>query len=89
MAKNFDVSIKCLNCRGRHHVTLCERNLTSFGENKNAISPAGKEKALETQSTQSEPAKEDQNTKPAAFCGISTENRNPVLANDCGKDRES
>ena len=77
MAKDCDVSIKCFNCRGQHHVALCERNLTRFGENKNAISPGGKEKALETQSTQSEPAKEEQqNTKPAAFYGISTEAEN-------------
>ena len=62
--------------RGRHHVALCERNLTRFGENKNAISPGDEEKALETQSTQSEPAKEEQNTKPAAFCGMSTEAEN-------------
>ena len=64
------------------HVALCKRNLTRFGENKNAISPGGKEKALETQSTQSEPAKEEQNTEPAAFCGISTEaenNRKSIL----------
>ena len=51
--------------------------MVRFGENKNAISPGGKEKALEAQSTQSEPAKEEQqNTKPAALCGISTEAEN-------------
>ena len=76
LAKDCDVSIKYLNCSGRHHVAHCERNLTRFGENKNAISTGGKEKALETQSTQSEPAKEEQNTKPTAFCGISTEVEN-------------
>ena len=65
-----------VNCRGRRHVALCERNLTSFGESKNARSPGGKEKDLETQSSQPEPAKEEQNTKPAAFCGISTEAEN-------------
>ena len=96
LAKDCDVSIKCFNCRGwhHHHVAYCERNLTRFGENKNAISPCGKEKALETQSTQSEPAKEEQqNTKPSAFCGISTEAENSrkkySLANGCGKGRES
>ena len=66
LANNSDVSIKCFNCRGRHHV----------GEHENAISPGGKEKALETQSTQSEPAKEDKTLKQAAFCGISTEAEN-------------
>ena len=77
LAKDCDVSIKCFNCRGWHHVALCERNLIRFGENKNAISPCGKEEALETQSKQSEPAKEEQqNTKPAAFCGINTEAEN-------------
>ena len=77
MAKDCDVSIKCFNCRGRHHVALCEGNLTRFGENKNVIGPGGKEKVLETQSTQLEPAKEEQqNTKLAALCGISTEEEN-------------
>ena len=73
LPKDCDVSMRCFNCRGRHHVALCERNLTRFGENKNAISPGGKDKA---QRTQLEPAKEEQNTKPAAFCGISTEAEN-------------
>ena len=45
LAKDCDVSIKCFNCRGRDHVTLCERNLARFGENKNGRSPGGKEKA--------------------------------------------
>ena len=73
MAKDCDVSIKCFNCRGRHHIALCKRNLNRFGQN----SPGSKEKTLETQSsTQSEPAKEEQNTKPVAFCGISTDAEN-------------
>ena len=77
LAKDCDVSMKCFNCRGRHHVALCERNMVRFGENKNAISHGGKEQALETRGTQSEPVKEEQqNTKPAAFCGISTEAEN-------------
>ena len=29
LAKNLDVSITCFNCRGQHHVALCERNLTN------------------------------------------------------------
>ena len=32
LAKDCEVSIKCFNCRGRHHVALCERNLTRFGK---------------------------------------------------------
>ena len=47
---------------------------------------------LETQSGQSEPAKEEQNTRPLAFCGISAEAEKQYkyfLANGCGKDRES
>ena len=51
--------------------------MVRFGENKNAISHGGKEQALETRGTQSEPVKEEQqNTKPAAFCGISIEAEN-------------
>ncbi len=67
LAKNCDASIKCFNCRGNHHVALCERNKSYQGNFENNTYNGGRVNSS-TQSSQT-----DASPQTSTFCGINNE----------------